>query len=158
MNKWLKAFALFVMALPLMGCSEDNELPGVFFLDVTPNNIAGSWELVSYQSGLHLAEGSYVYVDFVRKDKSYKLFQNTDSFGPRCITGSYNIVTDPELGAVLRGSYDYENGFWNHSYIVKSLTSTEMVWVAVDDATDVSVYRRCTIPDDVLASAPADEE
>lgn len=156
MNKWLKWMVLPLVAMAVCSCIPEEE-PVESYLEVTPNNIAGSWQLMSYQDGLQLAEGCYVYIDFVRKDKSYKLYQNTDSFSPRCITGRYNITTDPELGAVIRGNYDYENGLWNHSYVVRSLGVNEMVWVAVDDPSEVSVYRRCTIPDEVLAATPDEE-
>ncbi len=157
MKKWLKMMALSCVAMAFCGCcsSEENEMP--LYLEVTPNNIAGSWQLLSFQDGLTLAEGSYVYIDFERSDKSYKLYQNTDSFSARCITGRYNLQTDSELGTIIRGNYDYENGDWNHRYVIRNLTKTQMVWVAVDDPSEVSVYVRASIPEEILASAPAEE-
>ena len=65
------------------------------------------------------------------------------------LTGGFYIETDPELGAVIRGSYDYDRGDWAHRYVVTSLTANEMVWVAKDDAEDVSVYVRTEIPAEI---------
>ena len=44
----------------------------------------------------------------------------------------------------------YGNGDWAHRYIVKSLTASEMIWIAKDNAEDVSVYVRCQIPEELL--------
>ena len=49
---------------------------------------------------------------------------------------------------MIRGNYDYGNGDWAHRYIVTSLTSDKMVWVAKDDATDVSIYVRTELPEE----------
>ena len=117
-------------------------------LEVNAHNISGQWTLVEW-NGMHMAEGTYVYLDIVRNDKTYTMYQNMDSFTnvPHVVTGSYTIYTDPELGAIIRGSYDHDNGEWAHRYIVKSLTANEMVWIAKDDATYVQTYVRAdTIP------------
>ena len=117
-------------------------------LEVNAHNISGQWRLVGW-NGMYMAEGTYVYLDIVRNDKTYTMYQNMDSFTnvPHVVTGSYTIYTDPELGAIIRGSYDHDNGEWAHRYIVKSLTANEMVWIAKDDATYVQTYVRVdTIP------------
>jgi hypothetical protein len=103
-------------------------------LEVNANNISGQWQLVEW-NGEYLAEGTYVYLDIVRNDKTYTMYQNMDSFSnvPHVITGSYFLSTDVELGAVIRGSYDHDSGEWAHRYIIKSLTANEMLWVATDD-------------------------
>lgn len=112
-------------------------------LEVNPNNIAGKWELVEWNES-SLAEGTYVYIDFVRNDRTYTMYQNLDSFSkiPHVVTGSYYIEEDVELGAVIRGNYDHDSGDWAHRYIVKSLTATQMVWVAKDDAEFIQTFER----------------
>ena len=76
--------------------------------------------------------------------------QNLDSFGTRKLTGRFVIDNDAELGAVIRGSYDYGAGDWAHRYIVTDFTETSMVWTAKDDRSDVQVFVRCDgIPDEV---------
>ena len=61
-------------------------------------------------NGAPLAEGSFVYIEFIRKDAKYVMYQNLDSFGTRKLTGRFVIDNDAELGAVIRGSYDYGAG------------------------------------------------
>ena len=136
--------ALMAVAM-LTACNNDDEYQEPT-LDVTPNNIAGSWRLESWSAG-ELAEGSYVYIDFVRADRTYTLYQNIDSHQLRTITGRYYIDTDTEFGAVIRGSYDYGNGDWAHRYIITDLTANRMVWTAKDNSEDVSVYVRAAIPE-----------
>ena len=120
-------------------------------LEVTANNISGVWRLASW-NGAPLGEGTYVYIEFTRRDQLFTIYQNTDSFIARKITGRYNIDLDEELGAVIRGQYDYGNGDWRHRYIITNLSHQEMTWTAQDDAEDVSVYERCdAVPSEIIA-------
>lgn len=150
MKSIFKSLLLVLMAvMTFAACNEkevDNDQPQ---LEVTRHNISGSWALNSW-NGEPLAEGCYVYIKFERADRTYTMWQNIDSAPARKITGMYNIEIDDELGAVIRGNYDYGNGDWAHRYIVKSLTAKTMVWVAKDDANDISEYVRCDIPADLL--------
>lgn len=127
---------LSIIAMTAVSCgkiiiTEPEEAPQ---LEVNANNISGQWELAEW-NGTRLSEGTYVYLDIVRNDKTYIMYQNMDSFGnvPHVITGSYFLSTDVELGAVIRGSYDHDSGEWAHRYIIESLTANEMLWVATDD-------------------------
>ena len=148
MRKLFKLSLLALMSVTLfVACSKDDNEYQEPQLDVTPNNIAGCWTLESYDNGQALADGSYVYIDFVRADRTFTLYQNIDSAPSRAITGSYNIDTDAEYGAIIRGQYDFGAGDWAHRYIVSSLTANKMVWVAKDDSSNVSVYVRATLPD-----------
>ena len=146
MKKLLKGAFLALMAVVAMTACSDEDPYQDPAMDVTPNNIAGTWRLASWSGG-ELAEGSYVFIDFVRADRTYTLYQNIDSPQLRILTGSYYIETDAELGAVIRGSYDYGNGEWTHRYIVSDLTADRMVWTAKNDANDVSVYVRAELPE-----------
>ena len=126
MKRFLR-FAALLSALALLGACDDD-------MYVTPP----------------LAEGSIVYIEFIRKDAKYVMYQNLDSFGTRKLTGRFVIDNDAELGAVIRGSYDYGAGDWAHRYIVTDFTETSMVWTAKDDRSDVQVFVRCDgIPDEV---------
>ena len=134
MNKITKILALAFMAVASMACNkiEDPQGNGSEPLEVNTNNISGKWELVEW-NGAPMAEGTYVYMD-IERGKTYTMYQNLDSFSdiPHVITGSYNLATDPELGAIIRGSYDHDNGDWAHRYIIKDLYVNEMLWVAKD--------------------------
>lgn len=123
-------------------------------LEVNANNISGKWQLMEWNNAT-LAEGTYVYLDIVRNDKTYVMYQNLDSFSgvPHVVTGSYYIETDPELGAIIRGNYDYDSGDWAHRYVVTSLTSNQMIWVAKDDETFVQTYLRV----DSIPVAPVED-
>ena len=122
----------------------------VEYLDVTPNNISGQWQLVEW-CGKPLEEGIYFYVEFVRKDQTFTIYQNFDSMGdmPHVVTGRFNIDEDVEKGAVIWGDYDYDGGFWAHEYEVNNLTEDSMEWIAVDDPSFIQRFVRIAIPDDL---------
>ena len=149
MNKITKILALAFMAVASMACNkiDDPQDNGPEPLEVNTNNISGKWELVEW-NGAPMAEGTYVYMD-IERGKTYTMYQNLDSFSdiPPVITGSYNLATDPELGAIIRGSYDHDNGDWAHRYIIRDLYENEMLWVAKDDPSFTQKFRRVsTIP------------
>ncbi|MBE6241853.1 MAG: hypothetical protein E7114_00335 [Bacteroidales bacterium] len=142
MNKVKMLIAAAFAVMSLISCTEKPEVT-VEYLDVNANNISGRWELVEW-NGAPLTEGTYVYLDIVRNDRTYTMYQNLDSFTnvPHKVTGSYYIEYDPELGAILRGNYDHDSGDWAHRYIVKDLTADQMYWVAKDDPTFIQKFVR----------------
>ena len=142
----IKAFKslIYILAAVLLAVSCRQEEPVVVeYLEVNANNISGSWELVEWNAS-PLQAGTYVFINIVRNDKTYTMYQNLDSFAdvPHVITGSYFIKTEEELGAVIRGNYDHDSGDWAHRYIVKSLTASTMIWVAKDDENFVQKFKR----------------
>ena len=134
MKKILILLSIITMAAVSCGKIIQTEPEDAPQLEVNANNISGQWELVEW-NGSYLSEGTYVYLDIVRNDKTYTMYQNMDSFTnvPHVLTGSYHLSTDVELGAVIRGNYDHDSVEWSHRYIVQSLTANEMMWVATDD-------------------------
>ena len=136
--------ALAAASLLAVSCTKNDQTePQEPQLEVNPHSISGNWELVKWNESA-LAEGTYVYINFVRNDRTYTMYQNLDSFSdvPHVVTGSYYIDTDVELGAVIRGNYDHDSGDWAHRYIVKSLTATTMIWVAKDNENFVQKFKR----------------
>lgn len=133
---------LVLTLLSVCSCKEDIS-GGIEYLDVTPNTLAGTWELVSLNSS-PLAEGTYMHLTFIRKDCRFEMVTNLDSFMDVSheMTGEFNIVTDEELGAVIIGNYDHDLGEWSHRYIVKDLTEDSMIWVAKDLPSYVQVFKR----------------
>ncbi|MDO4757696.1 MAG: lipocalin family protein [Rikenellaceae bacterium] len=144
---------MMLFAVAFVGCNDDDETYVEPQLDVTIHNLAGEWMLKSWSNGQELTEGTYLYLNLVRNDATFKLYDNLNSFQAVLTTGRFALATDPELGVVIRGEYDYGVGEWNHRYIITSLTASEMVWVAKDDTSDVSVYVRAEIPAEVIAEA-----
>ena len=122
---------MLAVAVLAIACQKEQAGPQVEYLDVTPNNIAGQWKLVEWD-GQPLAEGTYFYIEIIRKDKKYTIWQNFDSIPGNAheVTGTYNIVTD--ITSVIRGKYDFDGGLWTYDYEVRNLTSDSMTWVAVD--------------------------
>lgn len=151
MKKILNLLVVASLVVAAWSCnSTDNEPNEEPQIEITTNNISGSWEL-SLWNDQQLPEGNFVYIDFVRADGTYTMYQNIDSFGTRTLTGRFFLYVDEELGAaVLRGNYDHGTGDWNHRYIVESLTATTMRLVATDNAEDVCTYVRCDIPSEIL--------
>lgn len=141
---------IVMLAAVVLAASCDKEQPAQKYLDVNANNLAGEWELVEWK-GVALDEGTYFYIDLIRKDKEFIIYQNFDSMGemPHVVTGNFNLETDVELGAIIRGMYDYSEGYWSHKYEVNDLTENTMIWVAVDDPTFVQKFVRCTIPSEL---------
>ena len=148
LTDFIKVFSLLLLLLT----SCQKEEPKIEGLNVTPNNIAGDWQLVNWR-GESLKEPTYFYMSVERKDKKYTFYQNIDSMGdmPHVVTGRYNIIEAPGLGWVIIGEFDYSSGDWSHRYVVEQLTSTEMTWVATDDSEEVKKFVRVqSIPSDIV--------
>lgn len=129
-----RIITILFAAIAIVACVEKEPAIVEEQLDVNAHNISGSWKLIEW-NGSALYETTYMYVNFVRNDRTFTIYQNLDSFNdvPHVATGTFYIETDMELGAIIRGMYDYDSGDWAHRYIVKSLTASEMIWVAKDD-------------------------
>lgn len=135
MKRIISLIAVIALSAAVISCDKKDlsELQPVQ-LEVNAHTISGQWQLQEW-NGEELAEGTYVYLDIVRNDKTYTMYQNMDSFTdvPHVLTGSYHLYTDEELGALIRGNYDHDGGEWAHRYAIKSLTEKDMLWVATDD-------------------------
>ena len=110
-NLW--KIALLSLALTICGaCNDDDEAD----TPLTPNanNIAGTWQLTQFD-GATLAEGSYIYIEFIRKDMKFKMYDNLDAFQLRVRTGEFNILEEEGQGTVIRGKYDHAVGDWQHA-------------------------------------------
>lgn len=152
MNIIKKISIMLLSAVALISCAE-KETP-IVYLDVNAHTISGSWKLVDW-NGAALKDSTYMYVNFVRNDRTFTIYQNLDSFTnvPHVATGSFFLETDMELGAVIRGAYDYDSGDWAHRYVVCELTSTSMKWIAKDDPNYVQLFERV----DTIPVAPVEE-
>ena len=143
MKKILILLSIISLAFSTASCEKEETNPQPQQLEVNAHNISGQWELVEW-NGANLEAGTYVYLDIVRNDKTYTMYQNMDSFTnvSHIITGSYHLSIDVELGAIIRGRYDHDCGEWSHRYIIRSLTANEMIWVATDDASFSQTFHR----------------
>ena len=141
---------LSIIAIAAVSCEKDSMPEEAPQLEVNANNISGQWELVEW-NGSPLNSDTYFYVDFIRKDREFVIYQNFDSIGdlPHKVEGNYNIEIDIELGAILVGNYKYDGGMWSHDYEVNNLTKDSMEWVAVDDPSFTQKFERCEIPAEI---------
>ena len=147
-----RLMAAFLMMIAIQGCSSDDDKPTLEpTLDVTPANIAGVWKLEEWNSR-PLPQGTYCYIIFTRKERSFRMFQKFDSMYARCITGVYAIDKDKLGNYIISGEYDYQMGEWNNSYVVTELyASGSMLWTAKDNPDDVCRYVRLdAVPEDVI--------
>ena len=148
MKRFLKTMAL-MLVLSLASCTSDDEIVPQS-LEVTPNNISGIWAL-SEVNGESLPEGLYCYIQFVRRDRTFTMYQKFDSMYPRRLTGSYEITKDDYKGYILSGKYDYGTGDWNNSYIVTELYEESMLLTVDAENCEVCKYIRCNeVPADIL--------
>ncbi len=167
MKKIVKMAAALLPALTIMlgltACNKD-KTDTVESLDVTYANLNGTWRLSSWEGGVMGATKSaenvtptgdtYCYITFDRREHTFVMYQNFDSMYARRITGSFSLTTDDYLGEVVSGKYDWDNGEWNHDYIITNLLSDSMVWTATDDPLDVCLYVRVDeVPEEIVAEA-----
>ena len=138
-----RIITILLSSIAVISCVEKESPIVEEQLEVNAHNISGSWKLVEW-NGSALFETTYMYVNFVRNDRTFTIYQNLDSFNdvPHVARGTFFIETDMELGAIIRGMYDYDSGDWAHRYIVKSLTASEMIWVAKDDQTYIQKFSK----------------
>ena len=142
MNRITKLLTIALLAFAALSCDKVILTePKEELLEVNANNLSGKWQLFEWDGNV-LAEGTYVYLDIVRNGQTYTMYQNMDSFSnvPHVITGKYTLTTDPELGTIIRGSYDHDNGEWTDRYIVRTLTSDTMIWVPTGNQTSYQVF------------------
>lgn len=134
----------FILALAalfcLAGCKKapvDNEPE----LPVNFTNTAGDWKLVEW-NGNSMSDGKEPGVFIHLKGGEFVMWQSVGSMYPAKYTGTYNILEEEGVGMIIRGMYEYTYEYWQHKYVITSLKSRKMVWTALDDPSDVSVYER----------------
>lgn len=157
MKTLFRMMALFALLFCFASCNDDEEAK-VPTLEVNAANLDGTWKLTEW-NGESLADGTYCYITFIRKDKTFKIYQKFDSMYARLITGTFAIEEDDYLGYVISGTYDYQMGDWNKEYIVTDLLqSGSMIWTVKNDNTDVSKYERCDkVPSEIIGEVSIQE-
>ena len=154
-KSWIFLTLLFAV-LAFVGCSDGDDEVVEPQLEVNAHNLSGVWQLETWNNGQPLEQGLHLYLELQRRDNLFRIYDNLDSFQTTLTTGVYYFDTDPAVGTIIRGVYDYGRGDWNHRYVITSLTASRMVWVATDDVNDVSVYVRTELPEEIQALFPAE--
>ena len=155
-NNIIKVLFMFVISLMTVSCSDDDEVV-VKSLEVNPITLHGQWKLQEV-NGSEIPSDIYVYIDFKRQDKTFNLYQKQDSQLPRKITGKFDVEYDYNIGYILSGTYDYEQGAWNNKYIVTDLLEEgSMIWT-VKDGDEISKYVRVDeIPSEILGDEDSEK-
>ena len=141
MKTFLKTIAFMLVLTGVFACTPEEDLTPQS-LEVTPNNISGIWALAEVD-GEQLPDGLYCYIQFVRRDRTFTMYQKFDSMYPRRLTGSFSITKDEYKGYILDGKYDYGMGDWNNSYIVTNLFEESMQLTVDGENGEVCKYVRC---------------
>ena len=131
---------ILVAVMAIMTACEKEEMP-IPALEVNYINLDGTWQLAEWR-GAPLAEGTWLYIELDRKEHTFKIYDNISTMYPHLYTGVFEITNDWRVGDVISGTYDYENGVWNHDYIVTDLYQESMLWTAKDDDTEVQKFVR----------------
>ena len=95
MKNIFNLIALFAFVLCFTSC-DDDEKTDIPTLPVTPANLNGTWQLAEW-NGQSLAEGTYCYITFNRKELTFEMYQKFDSMYVRHITGHFSLENDPYL-------------------------------------------------------------
>lgn len=139
-NKTIIAISALAMAFTTSCTKVDGDMQQ--YLDVNASNLHGNWQLVLF-NGEELKDGSSFYINFNRSGQKYKIWNGMESI-PQSYDyseGTFEIYTEPELGAYIRG-IDNALVDWDDMYVIKNLTKTHMTWVGVNDPTFVQTFAR----------------
>ena len=141
MNRIFTIIAASAMLLAASCSKSDPTAQAEQFLEVNASNLHGDWVLVAIQ-GTPVAEGSSFRINFDRSGQKFKIWNSMSS-----IPASYDYSEgtfdfyDDELGRYIRG-IDDSGEEWRDMYMVKDLTSNQMIWVGKNDPTFVQTFNR----------------
>lgn len=145
-----KIFPLLFLALMTAFTACEKPIEEIPALEVNYINLDGTWQLAEWNDA-PLADGTWLYIVLDRKEHTFKVYDNLNSMYPHLSTGVFEITNDWRVGDIISGTYDYDNGAWNHDYIVTDLYQESMLWTAKDDATEVQKFVRVAeVPADIM--------
>lgn len=148
-----KIFPLLLLTLTTAFTACEKPIEEIPALEVNYINLDGTWLLAEWNDA-PLADGTWLYIVLDRKEHTFKVYDNLNSMYPHLSTGVFEITNDWRVGDIISGTYDYDNGAWNHDYIVTDLYQESMLWTAKDDATEVQKFVRVAeVPADIMDAA-----
>ena len=76
-----------------------------------------------------MAEDTYLYIEFDRKEHRYTMWDNIDSMYATDTTGTFTITEEEDGTYTLSGTYDYGMGDWSSDYhVTLSNEGESMKW------------------------------
>ena len=128
-NKLL-AIALIAASTLVVGCEKPVPLPTEERITVTYAALDGCWQLEMWQ-GIPIAEDTYLYIEFDRREHRYTMWDNIDSMYATNTTGTFTITEEEDGTYTISGIYDYGVGDWSSDYQVSLWDNGEhMHWIS----------------------------
>ena len=132
---------LTIAMCSMVGCEKPTPLPSNETIAVTYSSLDGSWELSNLQ-GVPIAEDTYLYISFDRREHRYTMWDNLNSMYATDTTGTFTITEEEDGTYTLSGTYDYGVGDWNNEYSVTlSEGGNRMLWRAKTGTHEVMEFR-----------------
>lgn len=150
MRKIIGFISLISAVLAFQSCKVDHSYESSDDPVLSYYQITGTWKLSEWKGESIEDDGRFFYMVLESKDTKFTVYHNLDSARPISLTGTFSLEYDEDEGVnVVSGLYDHEYGLWANDYIVSKKGDDKMVWTAVSDPGDVSVYARTELPENL---------
>ena len=121
--------ATLIVVATIAGCEKPAPLPTEEKIAVTYAALDGCWQLSMWQ-GAPMAEDTYLYIEFDRREHRYTIWDNIDSMYATDTTGTF-AITEEDGTYTLSGTYDYGVGDWSSDYrVTLSNEGERMQWIS----------------------------
>ena len=122
--------ATLIVVATIAGCEKPAPLPTEEKIAVTYAALDGCWQLSMWQ-GAPMAEDTYLYIEFDRREHRYTIWDNIDSMYATDTTGTFAITEEEDGTYTLSGTYDYGVGDWSSDYrVTLSNKGERMQWIS----------------------------
>ena len=122
--------ATLIVVATIAGCEKPAPLPTEEKIAVTYAALDGCWQLSMWQ-GVPMAEDTYLYIEFDRREHRYTMWDNIDSMYATDTTGTFAITEEEDGTYTLSGTYDYGVGDWSSDYrVTLSNKGERMQWIS----------------------------
>ena len=122
--------ATLIVVATIAGCEKPAPLPTEEKIAVTYAALDGCWQLSMWQ-GASMAEDTYLYIEFDRREHRYTIWDNIDSMYATDTTGTFAITEEEDGTYTLSGTYDYGVGDWSSDYrVTLSNKGERMQWIS----------------------------
>ena len=143
----LLAIVLIAVTTFAVSCEKPAPLPIEEPIAVTYSALDGCWQLTMWQ-GASMAEDTYLYIEFDRKEHRYTMWDNIDSMYATDTTGTFTITEEEDGSYTLSGTYDYGVGDWHAEYRIElSNGGDRMQWWSKSTNEVMDFVRIAEIPE-----------
>lgn len=137
-----RLIATLIVVATIAGCEKPAPLPTQEKIAVTYAALDGCWQLSMWQ-GAPIAEDTYLYIEFDRKEHRYTMWDNIDSMYATDTTGKFALTEEEDGTYTLSGTYDYGVGDWSCDYRVEITNEgNDMRWVSLSGSHQVMNFVR----------------